>query len=54
MQNVFSLLFVYQTGVGLTGWMVCWLVGWLAGWFLDFVGRAPWSDSNCNMTNGNK
>jgi len=27
MQNVFSLLFVYQTGVGLTGWLVGWLVG---------------------------
>lgn len=26
MQNVFSLLFVYQTGVGLTGWLVGWLV----------------------------
>jgi len=35
MQNVFSLLFVYQTGVGLTGWMVCWLVGWLVGWLVS-------------------
>jgi len=39
MQNVFSLLFVYQTGVGLTGWMVCWLVGWLAGFSILLAGR---------------